>query len=134
MMKTFFSIHCWNRDALYGGITSPACLFKEVTEKEKKNYIDPSSLYPFVQKSKTFPIGHPQIYIKDEHQQIDIKPMFGLVKCRILPPRNLYFPVLPICYERKLLFPLCYTCVSTTCLDVCTHDDDDDDEQCIIGT
>ena len=130
----FFHTLLEPRDALYGGRTSPACLFKEVTEKEKKNYIDPSSLYPFVQKSKTFPIGHPQIYIKDEHQQIDIKPMFGLVKCRILPPRNLYFPVLPIRYEKKLLFPLCYTCVSTTCLDVCTHDDDDDDEQCIIGT
>ena len=91
------------RDALYGGRTSPACLFKEVREKEKNFYIDFTSLYPFVQKSKKFPTSHPQIYIKDECQQIDIKTMFGLVKCRILPPRNLYFPVLP---------PLLYLCVN----------------------
>ena len=57
--------------------------------------------------------------------------MFGLIKCKILPPRNLYFPVLPICCNGKLLFPFCYTCASTTCLDNCTHDDD---ERCLIGT
>ena len=37
-----------------------------------------TSFYPFVQKSKKFSTG-PQIYIKDECQQIDIKTMFGLV-------------------------------------------------------
>ena len=61
----------------------------------------------FVQKSKKFPTGHPQIYIKDECKQIDIKAMFGLVKCKILPPRDLYFPVLPIRCDGKLLFYLC---------------------------
>ena len=61
------------RDALYGGRTSPACLFKEVRGKENFFNIDFTSLYPFVQKSKKFPTGHAQIYIKDECQQIDIK-------------------------------------------------------------
>ena len=119
------------RDALYGGRTSPACLFKEVKENEKKFYVDFTSLYPFVQKTKKFPTGHPQIYIKDECKQCDIKNMFGLVKCRILPPRNLYFPVLPVRCEGKLLFPLCYTCASTTCLDDCIHNED---ERSLIGT
>ena len=111
------------RDALYGGHTSPACSFKEVKENEKIFYVDFTSLYPFVQKTKKFPTGHPQIYIKDECKQLDIKNMFGLVKCRILP-RNLYFPVLPVRCEGKL-FPVCYTCASTTCLDDCIHNEDE---------
>ena len=38
------------RDALYGGRTSPACLFKKTNENEKIFYIDFTSLYPYVQK------------------------------------------------------------------------------------
>ena len=40
------------RDSLYGGRTSPVCLYKEVKENEKIFYIDFTSLYPFVQKTK----------------------------------------------------------------------------------
>ena len=131
MKKKFYSFTPLEpRDVLYGGRTSQACLFKKVIENEKILYIDFTSLYPFVQ-TKKFPTGHPQIYIKDECEQIDIKNMFGLVKCKILPPSNLYFPVLPIRCEGKSLFPLCYTCASTTCLNNCTHNED---ERCLIGT
>jgi len=37
--------------------------------------------------------------------------MEGLMKCRIVPPPNLYHPVLPYRYDKKLLFCLCRTCV-----------------------
>ena len=42
------------RDSVYGGRTSPACLFKNVEENEKTFYVDFTSLYPYVQKSKKF--------------------------------------------------------------------------------
>ena len=54
-----------------------------------------------------------------------------MVKCCILPPRDLYFPVLPKRLEGKLLFPLCYTCATTTFLGVCNHNEND---RCILGT
>ena len=73
------------RDALYGGRTSPAYLFKKVKENENIFYIDFTSLYPFVQKANKFLTGHPKIYINDEGSNIDLKEMFGLIKCKILP-------------------------------------------------
>ena len=57
--------------------------------------------------------------------------MFGLIKCKILPPRNLYFPVLPMRSDGKLLFPLCYTCSTTICLNDCIHNEA---ERSLIGT
>ncbi|CAF0975526.1 unnamed protein product [Brachionus calyciflorus] len=33
-----------------------------------------------------------------------------MIKCKILPPRELYFPVLPSRINGKLIFPLCRTC------------------------
>ena len=34
----------------------------------------------------------------------------GLLKVQVLPPRNLYLPVLPMRLEERLLFCLCYKC------------------------
>ena len=124
------------RGSLYGGRTSPVCLYKKMKKNEKIYYIDFTSLYPYVQKSNKFPTGHPAIYIKDECKEIEIKDVFGLIKCKIIPPKNLYFPVLPIRYDGKLLFPLCYTCVSETCLTEtcltdCTHSEN---ERALIGS
>ena len=72
------------RDALYGGRTSPVCLGK------KSHYVHFTSLYPSVQK--------------------DFKYLVGPVKCDILLPKHLYFPVLPLKINDKLLFVLCYLC------------------------
>ena len=36
---------------------------------------------------------------------------FGLIKCLVLPPRDLLLPVLPYKYNSKLFFPLCRMCV-----------------------
>ncbi len=44
------------------------------------DYIDFTSLYPFIQKYGKFPIGH---------QEIITGNYFGLVYCRIIPPRRL---------------------------------------------
>ena len=56
----------------------------------KKKSADFTSLYLYVQKGKKFPAGHPQIFIKYEFDNIDITDVFGLVKCCILPPRDLF--------------------------------------------
>jgi hypothetical protein len=92
------------RDALYGGRTE---VFKTLVETGViMSYIDICSLYPSVQFSDPFPVGHHTTIINPESYDPN---WFGVVKCKILPPRNLYMPVLPYKTD-KLLFSLCYAC------------------------
>ena len=118
------------RDALYGGCTSPSCLYYSVKDGEKIQYIDFTSLYSFVQKKNVFPVGHPHITTGiDACMNVDISNVFGLIKCMILPPKSLLFPVLPVRIN-KLLFPLCYSCAKFQC-EKCEHSDDD---RAVFGT
>ena len=41
----------------------------------------------------------------------DLSSYFGLAKCTVLPPDDLYHPVLPYHHQAKLTFLLCRTCV-----------------------
>ena len=69
-----------------------------------------SSLYPSVLKYYPFPKGHPVIITKD------FKPVdeyFGIIKCKVLPPRKLNHPVLPRTSQGKLKFPLCQKCADS---------------------
>ena len=77
------------------------------------------------------PVGHPEI-ITENFQ--DISNYFGIIKCRILPPRGLLHPVLPYRTNDKLMFPLCKTCADKadpSNRDPCTHTDE---ERAIEGT
>ena len=65
-------------------------------------------LYPCANLEYDYPIGHPEVI--DQPKTTDISRYYGLVKCKILPPYELYHPVLPHRYDSKLLFPLCRTC------------------------
>ncbi|CAL5976008.1 Conserved_hypothetical protein [Hexamita inflata] len=52
------------------------------------------------------------------------------VKCKILPPQNLQYPVLCVNINNKLLSPLCRTCADQKCKDVknntiCTHNEEE---------
>ena len=67
-------------------------------------------MYPTVNKYDRYPIGHPEI-ITNNFQSLD--KYFGIVKLSILPPKQLYHPVLPYRANGKLMFPLCATCVQT---------------------
>ncbi len=60
---------------------------------EKIKYYDLTSLYPFVQKTKPYPYGAPKIIT--ELNTLDINNFFGLIQCRVLPPRKLRFPIRP---------------------------------------
>ena len=97
------------RDAFCGGRTNATKLYHRVTPNQKIHYIDVTSLYPWVNKTCIYPKDHPTFISQPGHT--DIHQYFGLIQCKVLPPRELYHPVLPYRQEGKLLFPLCAACV-----------------------
>ena len=97
------------REAFFGGRTGAVALYAKTGPGEQIHYVDVTSLYPWVNKNAKYPIGHPQIITQPEVQ--DISEYFGLATIDILPPRQLYHPVLPVRHGGKLNFPLCMACV-----------------------
>lgn len=93
------------RESFFGDRTNAAKL--RVTGK-KLEYIDVVSLYPTVQYFDPFPVGHPVKILKPPTYD---STWFGLVKCKVLPPKKLYHPVLPVKTE-KLTFTLCKKCMN----------------------
>ena len=106
------------RDAFYGGRTEAFKLYEESSDTKSINYYDVTSLYPWVNKTGKVPMGHPCI-ITDNFK--DLQHYEGLVKCKVLPPRGLYIPVLPAKCNGKLLFSLCRTCGETYQKSSCQH-------------
>ena len=99
------------RDAFYGGRTEAVTMHAvaDPDQGESIQYLDFTSLYPWVNKNCTYPIGHPVILT--ELGSTDLSSYFGLAKVTVLPPYGLYLPVLPYRAQGKLLFPLCRSCV-----------------------
>jgi len=111
-----------SRQSLYGGRTNAICLYGKPGIDEEYTYADFTSLYSFVNKTSEYPIGHPIIYTKNFPDILKVK---GLVLCKVLPPDNLFFPVLPEKVDGKLLFHLCSTCARQKNSIYCTHTDDE---------
>lgn len=106
-----YSRHCHTSQpsrSLFRGRTNVIKLHHKVEENKQIKYSDMISLYPCANPECEYPIGHPEFI--DQPGTIDISKYYGLVKCKILPPYELYHPVLPYRYDSKLLFPLCRTC------------------------
>ena len=97
------------REAFFGGRTGAVSLFHRVGSGEQIHYMDVTSLYPWVNKTCQYPLGHPVIYTQVPVQ--DFPHYFGLAKVDILPPPDLFHPVLPLRCGGKLTFPLCAACV-----------------------
>ena len=99
------------REAFLGGRTGAVALYAHADEskEEQINYLDVTSLYPWVNKTATYPIGHPEIITNPGH--LDIGEYFGVALVDILPPTGLFHPVLPVRSGGKLTFPLCAACV-----------------------
>jgi hypothetical protein len=114
--------------AFFGGRVDGNRLFYQAGADETIEYADFTSLYPTVQKYDRFPVGHPEIITSGF---ASIESYFGLVKCKILPPRQLALPTLPQKLHGKLSFHLCQTCAETQSPDSCTHTDA---ERAILGT
>lgn len=121
-------------DAFSGGRVEP---FKLLIEGQdiKLCYVDFTSLYPFINATKKYPVGHPLIILSGFGSLIDIcDRFFGLIKCDVLPPRGLYIPVLPGKYgkDKKLIFTLCARCAAErTPNSRCTHSNE---ERTLTGT
>ena len=136
-LKTFQLSEPLNpRDSFFGGRTNGVRLHCVAAAGEEIRYVDINSLYPYVNKTKTYPVGHPEILVNPTNQ--DIGSYFGIAKVKILPPPHLYHPVLPVHIGGKLMFPLCTQCVKEelekqwlTRTAVCTHTAE---ERCITGT
>jgi hypothetical protein len=112
------------RDGFFGGRTEAFSLYNN---NIKANYYDYTSLYPDRQKYCRYPIGHPTIITENFK---DVSSYFGFIMCKILPPKQLYFPVLPARINGKLLFTLCTACGESKSGE-CFHSDD---EKALDGT
>ena len=82
------------RDAFFGGRTNAVCLHAKTKESETIHYADINSLYPLVNKTKTYPVGHPELLVNPADQYI--QHYFGIAKVKILALPKLYHLVLPI--------------------------------------
>lgn len=115
------------RQAYYGGRTNAITLKKNFTEQHKGLYADFCSLYPDVLKYNRYPVGHAQRVVQDFDSASWTRcdggcqycgccgyhltlPYFGLMKVKMLPPKSLLLPVLPVKIRNKLMFPLCAKC------------------------
>ncbi|XP_072285343.1 uncharacterized protein [Pyxicephalus adspersus] len=128
LLKMKFPTPLDPRDALYGGRTNAIKLYHKIQPSKTVHYYDFTSLYPFVNKTKTYPVGHPEI-IFDHFGHI--KKYFGIAKVKVYPPRDLFFPILPVKLNKKLMFPICYTCALNSQKDTCNHTDE---ERSLTGT
>ena len=98
------------RDAFFGGRTGAVSLYAQAEEDEVILYNYVTSLYPFVNKTSVYPVGHPHIITQPSDQ--NIHHYFGVALVDILPPEHLFHPVLPVRSGDKLTFPLCDHCVT----------------------
>ena len=98
------------RDTFFGGQTGAATLYSKAGEGEEISYVDYTSLYPWVNKYGTYPVGFPEIICQPENQ--NIHDYFGIAQVDILAPERLFHPVLPVTAGGKLTFPLCKSCVA----------------------
>ena len=99
------------RHAFLGGRTGATSLYAHVdeTKGEKIHYLDVTSLYPWLNKTAIYPVGHPEIITNPPH--LEIERYFGITHVDILPPPGLFHPVLSVRSGGKLTFPLCAACV-----------------------
>ena len=106
------------RKALFGGRTNNLKFYAEGNIK----YYDFTSLYPWVLARCEFPGGHPTVYRENFP---DLRSVFGFISCKVLPPNQLYLPVLPLSVNGKLVFPLCKSCAKNQMNNSCFCPDDD---------
>lgn len=113
------------RDGLCGGRTENYKILHECEPDEQLRYVDFTSLYPFVLKTKRFPLCHPQVITENlDCSRFKEIAFFGIVYCKILPPQDLFVPVLPIKQNDKLIFGLCNACIVTKNDAVCDHNEE----------
>lgn len=117
--------------AFFGGYVDVFRTTYKVKKDERIRAVDFVSLYPYTNFYPPYFIGHPRIYRgSDECNSVPLDTTYGLIKCEILPPKDLFIPVLPYRVDGRLTLGLCKACMDTS-EDWCTHDDS---ERSLIGT
>ncbi|KAJ1523104.1 hypothetical protein ONE63_000997 [Megalurothrips usitatus] len=121
------------RDALCGGRTSALRSYKkaDLSKGEKIKFYDVCSEYPFCNFKSPYPFGHPEIFLEDDPNTPKPDEWNGVIKATVLPPQDLFLPVLPYKCCSKLMFPLCRSCAENQIQDECTHDED---QRTLTGT
>ena len=119
------------RDALYGVRCETFALHDQSTDRSVIKYVDIQSHYPYVCKSKHYPVGHPRCLIGPNLRGLDVNSYEGLNKCKLLPPKGLRIPLLPPHINVKLMFALCRACAETNNCGGCGHTRS---ARCLTGT
>ena len=120
ILQTNSKIHSTLESHFWGGVVLMAVRFSMKPKQTIFFLYDFTSLYPFVNKFGKYPLGHPRII---HSNFLPIERIFGLVQCKITPPKNLYHPVLPYRSSGKLAFPLCAACAESLNQNPCRHND-----------
>lgn len=112
------------KDAFYGGSTDCPAIYYKCREGEIIRYLDFCSLYPTVNRFDKNVINTPlHIYVGVECEAVDLKKTEGLIRVRVVPPTDLFHPVLPVKLNNKLMFPLCFKCAEKNQQTTCEHSD-----------
>ena len=105
----------------------PDC--RDRLKKRHVKYKDFTSLYPFICKQGVYPVGNHVVLRNRDFKKTTPWSYYGLMHCKVLPPRNVFHPVLPArvkpvgCTAPKLVFTLCRSCAEQDNFQVnaCTH-------------
>ena len=98
------------RDAFFGGITQAFKMLESTDDEYEISYFDIISLYPYCNYQGPYPIGIPTITAPNrpmDWTHPDDVPYEGIIKVRIIPPKGLYFPVIPARIPKDNRFLLC---------------------------
>ena len=120
------------REPLSGGRCNALKIMYDVKENSDKEikYIDICSLYPYVCKHKSYPVGQPKILTTENIDMTNIRQYEGIIKCKVLPPADLFYPILPVHCNSKMMFPLCMKCAEDSSVK-CSHSKE---ERSLVGT
>ncbi|CAD5213974.1 unnamed protein product [Bursaphelenchus xylophilus] len=102
------------RDAFFGGRTASLCLYFKKEGNYVMGYLDVNSLYPFILFMVPMPVGEPRIVALNQDCNWtcpeDMGFEKGLYKVFIIPPDDLFIPVIPLKIEKSILYTLCQKC------------------------
>ena len=93
-----------------GGRTHLIKRYHQTEVNEDIDYYDFTSVFPYFNKNKTYPIGHPENIFDSEGE---ISQYFGFTKGIVPPPYALCHPGLPLRHLDNLTFLLCCNIVKT---------------------
>uniref|UniRef100_A0A183C8E3 DNA-directed DNA polymerase n=1 Tax=Globodera pallida TaxID=36090 RepID=A0A183C8E3_GLOPA len=102
------------RECFTGGRCGPRKMFHAVQPGQKISYYDVTSLYPFINATTKYPVGHPNVHVLNadvswtlpEHNPYQL----ALLKVFVIPPRTIDIPVLPVKVDDRLIFGVCHSC------------------------